>query len=613
MDGSLVKILFSLLFFLLGFFLWRFRVVRFACFFLSYCCVGVDVFISALRHIFKGKIFDENFLMVIATLGAFLIGEYPEGVAVMLFYQIGEYLSDLAIEHSKDRITSLMDLRLDYAHLLVDGQIRQVNPSTVLIGSLIVVKPGERVPIDGIVIEGNGFIDTVMLTGESLPRSVSKDDLILSGSLVLHSALTIQTTNLMSESTVSKILDLIENSSHKKANTEKFLTKFARIYTPIIVFSAFLLCLIPVVFFQLPFQDWFYRSLVFLVISCPCALVLSIPLGFFCGIGSASRKGILFKGSNSLEAFSKLDTIVFDKTGTLTKGVFQVVEICPESSFRKNEILKYAAYAESYSNHPIARSILDAYGKRIKSSLIQEQFEFAGYGVKTIYQGKEILVGNRKLFEKYHLVIPDISKFGTIVYLAVDRIYAGYFVISDVLKEDTKQAILQLRQLGMQRFVVLSGDNAAIVKQVCDDIGIVEYYADLLPQDKVQKMEEILSRQKGSHTVAFVGDGMNDAPVLMLADIGISMGGIGSDVAIEASDVVLMNDKISSILSAIQISTYTKKIIWQNIIFSLFIKLSVLVLGAFGIASIWLAVFSDVGVTLLAVLNALRIFKNSKI
>ena len=446
-----------------------------------------------------------------------------------------------------------------------------------------------------------------MLTGESIPSELGPGDSLLSGSIVMNGVLTIQTESTMRDSTVSKILELVENASHKKTNTERFITKFASIYTPIVVVIAILLCLIPTIFFHFPFSDWFYRSLVFLVVSCPCALVISIPLGFFCGLGAASRNGILVKGSHSLETLAKMDVLVLDKTGTMTEGKFRVVEICPKSPFKKEEILEYAAYAECYSNHPIGRSFVEMYDKKVYKSRIKNQEEFAGYGIWMEYQNKKVLVGNEKLFHQHQIPVPKVNSIGTIIYIAINSVYAGYFIVADALKEDTISAISSLRQVGIHRFIVLSGDNESIVADVCNRVGISEYYANLLPQNKVKKVEQLLCKNQSYHKIGFVGDGINDAPVLMLSDLGISMGGIGSDAAIEASDVVIMDDRLSRIAQAKKIAKRTQRIVWQNIFLAILVKLIVLFLGAFGVTSIWAAVFADVGVTILAILNSLRI------
>lgn len=611
-DFSLWQIVIGGLIFVLGLVLHSYEKISFGCYILAYVIVATEVYLSFFKHLSWKHLFDEKFLMIVATVGAFVIGEYPEAVAVMLFYQIGEYIGDRAVDRSKEKIVELMDLRADYANLLTDSQLKKVDPLDVKVGDIIVVKPGEKVPLDGVVIDGNGYVDRVMLTGESVPVAVEKNDEILSGSIVLNSVLTIKVLKESQESTVAKLLDLIQNAAAKKTHTETFITKFAKVYTPVVVIFAILICIVPVLFLHGEFYDWFYRSLVFLVVSCPCALVVSVPLGFFCGIGSASHRGILLKGSESLERLIDVDTFVFDKTGTLTKGTFEVIKVVAVNEFTKHKVLKYAAHAEFYSTHPIAVSIRKAYGKSLKREDITNLEEFAGNGVSITYQGQGVLVGNERLMEQHDIVYDRPNEVGTIVYLAVDGNYKGYLVISDQLKSDAQKTISSLKKIGISNIYLLSGDREEVVSKVSSELGIQHYFASLLPQDKVKKVEELINRRDEKHLVAFVGDGINDAPVLMLSDLGISMGGIGSDAAIEASDMVIMNDQPSKILEAITIAKRTRKIVWQNIILAIGVKMLVLILGALGITGIWLAVFADVGVTVLAVINALRIWYYKK-
>ncbi|MGB7606218.1 MAG: heavy metal translocating P-type ATPase [Lutisporaceae bacterium] len=577
---------------------------------LAYIFVGTEVLIKSIKNIIRGQIFDENFLMSIATIGAFAIGEYPEGVAVMLFYQLGELFQDIAVNRSRKSIKALMDIRPDYANLKYGNDIMRVSPEEVEIGSIIIVKPGERVPLDGRVVDGRSMVDTTALTGESLPRDIEAGDEILSGFVNINGILTIEVTKIFGESTVAKILDLVENASSKKAPTENFITKFARYYTPIVVFVALGLAVIPPLVVQgALFTDWIYRALIFLVVSCPCALVISIPLGFFGGIGGASKHGILIKGSNYLEALNNVDIVVFDKTGTLTKGVFKVTEIKTIADVNEEELLEYAAYAESYSNHPIGLSILKAYGKNIDNSIIQDYKEISGHGTMVTIDGHNVLAGNSKLMvsEDIAFIIPDSSSIGTIVHVAFDKKYLGYLVISDEVKEDSKQAIIDLKNIGISKIVMLTGDAKAVGNKVGEILGIDIVYAELLPDQKVQKLEEIVQQKTTKGKLMFVGDGINDAPVLARADIGVAMGGLGSDAAIEAADVVIMTDEPSKLISAIKIAHRTRNIVWQNIIFAFAVKAVVLILGAGGLATMWEAVFADVGVAFIAVLNAMRV------
>ncbi|MCW9134510.1 heavy metal translocating P-type ATPase [Bacillus paramycoides] len=579
-------------------------------FVLAYLLIGGDIVWRAVRNITRGQLFDENFLMAIATLGAFAIQQYPEAVAVMLFYQVGELFQSIAVNRSRKSITSLMDIRPDYANVKVGNETKQVSPEDVQIGDYIIVKPGEKVPLDGKVVEGTSMMDTSALTGESVPREVEVGNDVLSGFVNQNGVLTIEVTKEFGESTVSKILDLVQNASSKKAPTENFITKFARYYTPVVVITAAIMAFIPPLILEgATFSDWIYRALVFLVISCPCALVVSIPLGFFGGIGGASKSGILVKGSNYLEALNDVKYIVFDKTGTLTKGVFKVTKMEPSEGTTSEELLEYAAFAEVYSNHPIAQSIRTAYGKSIDENSIEDYSEISGHGTVVKVKGKEIFAGNAKLMRKENITFKQPDTVGTLVHVAVNGKYAGYIVISDEVKEDSKQAIQKLKELGIKKTVMLTGDAKPVGEAVGKELGLDEVHAELLPQQKVEEIEKIDAAKHGKEKVAFVGDGINDTPVLARADVGIAMGGLGSDAAIEAADIVIMTDEPSKIATAVKIAKRTRSIVWQNIIFALGIKGVVLLLGAFGIATMWEAVFSDVGVTLLAVLNAMRVLR----
>ncbi len=578
-------------------------------FVLSYLLIGGNVLLTAIKNIGRGEVFDENFLMSVATLGAFFIGEYPEGVAVMLFYEIGELFQSYAVNKSRKSITSLMNIRADYANVIRNEIEEKVNPESISIDELIVVKPGERVPLDGIIIEGKSFVDTSALTGESVPREITKGEEILAGFINNNGVLKIKVTKSFKESTVSRILELVENASNKKAPTEKFITKFARYYTPVVVFSAIALAVIPpLVLKDSSFNEWLSRALIFLVVSCPCALVVSIPLGLFAGIGGASRKGILVKGGNYLEALKDINTVVFDKTGTLTKGVFKVTEV-NNISIDKEELLRIAAISESLSNHPIAQSIIMEYGKTIDSKVLSNYEEISGHGVKTLLEGSEILIGNYKMMEKYNIKYNKVNSIGTIVHVAINNEYKGNIVISDEIKEESKEAIKALKEIGVSETVMLTGDNKTVAEKVASLVNIDKVYSELLPGDKVKKVEEIIKNNKSKGKVIFVGDGINDAPVLARADIGVAMGGIGSDAAIEAADVVLMKDNPEALVSAIKVARKTNKILWQNIIFALGIKIVVMILGAIGIANMWEAVFADVGVTIIAVINSTRCLK----
>ncbi|QOX63468.1 cadmium-translocating P-type ATPase [Anoxybacterium hadale] len=582
--------------------------VEFALFFISYLIVGGEVLLKAVKNIFRGQVFDENFLMTVATIGAFAIQEFPEGVAVMLFYQIGEYVQGIAVNRSRKSITELMDIRPDYANLRVGNDTKRVDPEEVAVGDLILVKPGERVPLDGKVVEGRSMVDTSALTGESVPREVETGNEVLSGFINKNGVLTVEVSKEFGDSTVTKILDLVQNASNRKAPTENFITKFARYYTPAVVIIAAALAVIPPLVMEgATFSEWLYRALVFLVISCPCALVISIPLGFFGGIGGASKRGVLVKGSNYLEALNNVDIVVFDKTGTLTKGVFKVTEIEAKNDFQNDELLEFAAYAESYSTHPIAVSILKEYGREIDQDQISSYNEIAGHGIKVNVKGREILAGNRKLMESEGISADLIDAAGTVVYLAADKKFAGHILISDEIKEDAKEAIAGLKQLGIKKTVMLTGDSRSIAEKVSRQLGLDEFHAELLPNQKVEEIEKLDQEKSKKGKLLFVGDGINDAPVLARADVGIAMGALGSDAAIEAADVVIMTDEPSKIVSGIKMAKRTRTIVWQNIIFAMVVKLIVLGLGAGGVATIWEAVFADVGVALIAVLNAARV------
>lgn len=580
--------------------------LQIALFIISYIIVGGDVVKRAVKNIFKGQVFDENFLMSIATIGAFFIGEYPEGVAVMLFYQVGELFQSYAVGKSRKSIASLMDIRPDYANVKKGDELVKVDPDEVQIGDIIVIKAGEKIPLDGKVIEGSSMIDTSALTGESVPREVEVGSDILSGCININGVITAEVTKEFGESTVSKILDLVENASSKKSNSEQFITKFARYYTPVVVIIAVFLAIIPpLVIDGATFSDWIYRALAFLVVSCPCALVISIPLSFFGGIGGASKKGVLVKGSNYLEALAETEIVVFDKTGTLTKGVFNVQEIHPEG-VSKEEVLELTAHAESYSNHPISLSLKRAYSKEIDNGRISDVEEISGHGVIATVDGKKVMVGNIKLMKMMDIPYFKGEMIGTIVHVAVNNKYIGYIVIADEVKEDSAQAIKELKAANIKQTVMLTGDNKSIGSKVAKELGLDKVYAELLPADKVEKLEELFSQKSKKGKLAFVGDGINDAPVLARADIGIAMGGLGSDAAIEAADVVIMTDEPSKIATTMKISKKTLKIAHQNIVFAIGIKIIVLILSAFGITTMWAAIFADVGVTIIAVLNAFR-------
>ncbi|MBQ8416760.1 MAG: cadmium-translocating P-type ATPase [Clostridia bacterium] len=590
---------------------------RLALFLIPYLLIGYDILRKAGKGILRLQPFDECFLMSVATLGAFLLGEYTEGVAVMLFYQTGELFQSVAVGKSRRSIGALMDIRPDVANVEREGEVLTVSPDEVEVGSVIVVKPGERVPIDGIVLEGSSFLDTLALTGESVPRDVTAGDEIYSGCVNLFGVLRIRTVKEFGESTVSKILDLVENASSKKSRSERFIAKFARVYTPAVCISALLLALLPPLLQLLVFHvdatwgEWIYRALTFLVISCPCALVISIPLSFFAGIGGAGSAGVLIKGSNYLETLARVEHVAFDKTGTLTKGCFSVEEICAEDGDGK-ALLELAAHAEAFSSHPISRSLREAYGRPLVLTRVQNAKEHTGHGVSATVDGKEVLVGNAKLMQSTHVAFPVIKKSGTVAYVAVDGRYCGYLLIGDRLKPEAKEAVERLRRIGIKRILLLTGDRAEIGEAVAREVGIDEVRGDLLPEDKLRAVEQLLE-EKAPGAVAFVGDGINDAPVLARADIGIAMGALGADAAIEAADVVLMDDQPMKIVKAIGIAKKCMRIVYQNIGFALGVKLLCLALGALGYADMWLAVFADVGVMVLAVLNAIRALRVKKL
>ena len=612
MKKKSFKIIISLILFLIAMIInFNNELINKVIFIVAYIIVGLEIVRKALRNIFRGKVFDENFLMTVATIGAFGIGEFPEAVAVMLFYQVGELFQSYAVDKSRKSIASLMDIRPDYANIEKDGKVLKVDPDDVKIGDIIIIKPGEKVPLDGIVIEGNTSLDTKALTGESLPREVTPGDEILSGSINISGLVKVKVSKEYGESTVSKILDLVENASSKKSKSENFITKFAKYYTPIVVIIAVLLVLVPVIFFGGEFSDWIYRALSFLVVSCPCALVISIPLSFFGGIGGASKMGILIKGSNYLEAIASTEIIVFDKTGTLTEGIFEVQKVNAKD-IDENDLIETAAYAECYSNHPISLSIKRAYGKQIDKSKIKSTEELSGRGIVAIINGKNVLVGNEKLLNENNIEFEKNNDVGTILYVAIDNKYVGNIVIADKIKEDAKDSIMSLKKSNIKQAVMLTGDRKAVGENVAGILGIDKVYTELLPDGKVEKVEELLKKKSEKGKLAFVGDGINDAPVLALADIGIAMGGLGADSAIEAADIVLMTDEPSKIVDTIKLSKKTMKIVKENIIFAISIKVLVLILSAIGISTMWEAVFADVGVSIIAILNALRVLNVKK-
>ncbi len=578
-------------------------------FFVSYVLIGYEVLLTAIKNIMQKEMFDENFLMTIATVGAFAIGEYAEGVAVMLFYEVGEMFQSYAVNYSRRSITALLDIKAPFANVLKGKKVEMVAPELVNVDDVIVIKPGERVPLDGVVIEGSGFVDTKALTGESVPRELSEGESILSGYVNQNALLKVHVLKRYEDSTVSKILELVEHASSRKAKSEKFMTKIARYYTPIVVVVASLLAVVPTLFNPASASTWVYRALVFLVVSCPCAIVVSVPLSFFAGLGGASKLGVLIKGGNYLEALANVQTVVLDKTGTLTKGVFNVTKI-HALHFTNDEFLRYAAYAESQSHHPIATSILEAYHQDIVLEHLNDYEEIAGHGIKAVVNGHDVLIGNEKLMARYHISSMTVKSIGTVLHLSVDGRYEGYMIISDKLKSSSQQAIKELKALGVSKVVMLTGDRDKVAQAVGQEVGVDLIHSELLPQDKVMHVENLLSDNNSN--VLFVGDGLNDAPVLARADIGVAMGGIGSDAAIEAADVVIMNDDLLGLVAGIKKAKQTHRILWQNIIFAFGIKILVMSLGALGMASMWAAVFADVGVTLIAVLNSIRILQNKK-
>lgn len=620
------KLLIGGILFVLGIFVPKTLFIpKLAVFLVSYLVIGGDVLLSAFKNILNGQVFDENFLMAIATIGAFAIGEYPEGVAVMLFYQLGELLQGIAVNNSRKSIVSLMDIRPDYANIKVGEGIKKVSPEEIKVGEIIVVKPGEKVPLDGKIVKGASTFDTSALTGESLPREAKAGDDVLSGFINKNGLIEIQVAKVFSESTVSKILYLMENAGSKKSKTENFITKFARYYTPAVVITALIVAIIPPLLIQgATFSDWIYRALIFLVVSCPCALVISIPLGFFGGIGGASRHGILIKGTNYLEVLNNLESVVMDKTGTLTKGIFKVTEVNVKNNIKINDfennkteltkplLLKYAAHIEKFSNHPIAQSIVAEYENsvsKVDENVVKDFEEISGFGIKVNINNHQFLAGNSKLMNLENITFDKKENLGTAIYLAADGKYIGNILISDEVKEDSARAIKGMKENGVKEIVMLTGDNEAIGKNIAEKLGIDKVFTELLPNEKVEKLEEIYKTKSEKGKVAFVGDGINDAPVLARADLGIAMGGAGSDAAIEAADVVIMNDEPSKIVTAIKIAKKTKEIVWQNITIAFAIKIVVMALGLFGDATMWEAVFADVGVALLAVLNATRVLR----
>ena len=582
-------------------------------FIISYLVVGFEILKKAVRNIFRGKVFDENFLMAVATIGAFAIGEFPEAVAVMLFYQVGELFQSYAVDKSRKSIASLMDIRPDYANIEKDGKVEKVDPDEVKIGDIIIVKTGEKIPLDGVVVDGTSSLDTMALTGESVPRVVKTEDEVLSGCINKDGLLKIRVTKEFGESTVSKILDLVENASSKKSKSENFITKFAKYYTPTVVIIAVLLAFIPPIILKdfSTFSVWLYRALSFLVVSCPCALVISIPLSFFGGIGGASKMGILIKGSNYLETLANTETVVFDKTGTLTEGIFEVQDIYVEG-IEKDELLRIVAHAENYSNHPIAKSVKKAYNKEIDEKIIKNPQELSGKGIWAKIDEKDILVGNEKLMLEEKIDFKKCDEVGTILYVAIDKKYVGYVLIADKIKQDSPKTIRELKAMNIKETVMLTGDKKEVGEYVAKKLNMDKVYTELLPDGKVEKVEELLKQKSEKGKLVFVGDGINDAPVLTISDIGVAMGGLGSDAAIEAADIVIMTDETSKISKAINLSKKTMRIVRENIIFAIFVKIAVLVLTAFGASTMWEAVFADVGVSVIAIINALRILNIKK-
>ncbi len=610
MKKKKIKIILSAILFLVSLLIhFNNQIINNIIFIISYIIVGLDIIKKAIKNIFRGKVFDENFLMIVATIGAFGIGESPEAVAVMLFYQIGELFQSYAVDKSRKSISDLMDIRPDFANIEKDGKIEKVDPEKIQIDDIIIVKPGEKIPLDGYIIEGTSTIDTKALTGESVPQNVEKGKQVLSGSINLTGVITIKVSKKYGESTASKILDLVENASSKKAATENFSTKFAKYYTPIVVIIAVIISIIPPLIIKTElFTDWLYRALSFLVVSCPCALVISIPLSFFGGIGGASKMGILIKGSNYIESLANTEIVVFDKTGTLTEGVFEVQKVSG-INIGEEELLKIAAYSENYSNHPIATSVKKAYGKDINEKEIINTEEISGHGIVAKINDKDVLVGNEKLMDQKNIKITKAEEIGTILYVAIDGKFVGYIVISDKIKSDSKDTIKNLKKNNIKKIIMLTGDTKSIGESVAKELEIDNVYTELLPNDKVEKVEGLLKEKSKNQKLAFVGDGINDAPVLAVSDIGIAMGALGSDAAIEAADVVLMTDEPSKIVNAIHLSKKTMRIVNENIVFAIFVKILILILSAIGISTMWEAVFADVGVTIIAIINALRVLK----
>lgn len=609
MKKKLIRIIISFILLILAFILRLDNtIINNILFIISYLIVGYDIILKALRNITRGKVFDENFLMTIATIGAFFIREFPEAVAVMLFYQVGELFQSYAVDKSRKSVASLMDIRPDYANLYHDKKTERVDPNKVKVGDIILIKPGEKIPLDGVVVEGTSYLNTLAITGEAVPRSVSENDEVLSGCINNEGLLKVKVTKEFGESTVSKILDLVENASSRKSKSENFISKFAKYYTPIVVIIAILLALIPPLLTDTTFKIWIYRSLSFLVVSCPCALVISIPLTFFGGIGASSKIGVLVKGSNYLEALANTKIVVCDKTGTLTKGIFKVQNISP-IGYSREDLLRYTSYAENFSNHPIALSIKEAYGKDINEKLVTKTKELKGKGVIAKVESKEVLVGNEKLMVEYNIDYIKSNDIGTVIYIAIDKKYAGSITISDKIKEDAYKAVKEFRRNNVKKIVMLTGDREEISKKVSKELKLDKYYAELLPQDKVKKGESLMQEKSEYGKLVFIGDGINDAPVLALSDIGVAMGGLGSDAAIEAADIVIMTDEPSKLASAIKISKKTMQIVKENIVFSITVKILVLILSVMGLVSMWAAVFADVGVSVIAIINALRILK----
>ena len=610
MSKQLIKIIISLLLVVISLLL-KFDTELYSniLYVIAYIIVGYDIVLKAVRNIFKGKVFDENFLMTVATIGAFCIGEFPEAVAVMLFYQIGELFQSYAVDRSRKSVASLMDIRPDYANVYREDEIERVDPDEVNIGEIILVKPGEKIPLDGIVVDGESMLNTQALTGESVPRKVTVNDEVLSGCINNDGILKIKVSKEFEESTVSKILDLVENASSRKSKSENFISKFAKYYTPIVVIVSVALAVIPhLVIKEALFSDWLYRALSFLVVSCPCALVISIPLSFFGGIGAASKIGVLIKGSNYLEALASAEIVVCDKTGTLTEGVFKVQKI-DAIGYSDDELLRYAAYAEGFSNHPISISLKQAYNKEINEKLVTETQEISGKGVLAKVDGKMVLVGNEKIMKEYNIKFQKSEETGTIVYVAINDEFAGTILIADKIKEDSYKAVKLFKNNNVKKVVMLTGDRDNISESVANELNLDEYHAELLPQDKVSWVEKLMTQKSSGGKLIFVGDGINDAPVLALSDIGIAMGGLGSDAAIEAADVVIMTDEPSKIANSVQISKKTMRIVKQNIVFAIAVKIGVLILSAFGVSTMWEAVFADVGVSVLAIVNALRVLR----